>query len=318
MEKYLAISSWYARMVYPYINTKCDIVHKFRQVIEHIAPEVAISTRKNYVTATNKLEKFLHDTMPCRQVTPANITPGQIKALERWLLDSGMSPNYTALLMRSVRALINRINQRGHELFKDVRTQRCQTVKRAVDEQVIKRLRTMKLDNPKENLARYIFLFCFFCMGMPLIDAVHLKKAQLKNGIITYYRRKTHRMVNIVVENALTKVIKAIGTDTSSAYLLPILKSDNTTECYHEYKRFYQRYMRALRSISKKLGLECPLTSYTPRHTWASIAYKNNGDINSISQSLGHANTNITSIYIKEISHTQLKRVNNIVINAVS
>ena len=330
MRMYHAISSRYAKFVSLYFNNKLfsettvrpqkdELIGQCRQVIEQITPEVAISTRKNYITATNKLEKFLHETMPQQLVTANNITSGQMKALERWLIDSGMSPNYTALLMRSLRALINRINQRGHELFKDVRTQRSQTVKRAVDEETIKKLRALCLDKkPKENLARNIFLFCFFGMGIPLIDAVFMKKSQMKNGIITYYRRKTRRMVTIVVEHELLSVLDALGTDDSSPYLLPVLKSDNTAACYQEYKRFYLRYMRALHRVSDKLGLDCRLTSYTQRHSWASIAYKHNGDVNAISQSLGHANANITYIYIKEISNMQLKRINDIVINAVS
>ena len=330
MNKYSTTSSRDAKVVCPYITKQWfnthptdgqndEIISSFRQVITQIGPEVARSTLKNYVTAVNKLEKYLNETQPGQLTTPYNITPGQIKAHERWMLDSGMSPNYTALHMRNLRALINRINQRGNELFKDVRTQRCQTVKRAVSEDVIRQLRQIRLDHrPKDNLARNIFLFCFFGMGIPLIDAVFMKKSQLRNGVITYYRRKTRRMVSVVVEDELQAVINALNTDDSSPYLLPILKNDSTAACEKEYRRFYLRYMRALHRLSDDLGLESYLTSYTQRHTWASIAYKYNGDVNTISQSLGHANANITSIYIKEISNSQTKRVNNLVIKAVS
>lgn len=206
------------------VHQEDEIVSELRQVIEVITPEVAESTKVNYITAVNKLAKFLNESRPRQQLTAKNIPPGQVKAMERWLLDNGMSPNYTALLMRCLRALVNRINQRGYELFKDVRTSRCDTVKRAVSEETMKKLRKMQLDSkPKEDMARNIFLFCFFCMGMPLIDAVYLKKTQLKNGIITYYRRKTRRMVNVVVTDELQAIIKAIGTNASSPYLLPIL-----------------------------------------------------------------------------------------------
>ena len=272
--------------------------------------------------STDLNKDMIVDYIKCMTINPApdevyeNITPGQIKALERWLLDSGMSPNYTALLMRSMRALINRINQRGCELFKDVRTQRCQTVKRAVDELVIKRLRTMKLDNPKEDQARNIFLFCFYGMGIPLIDAAMLKKTQLKNGHISYRRQKTGRLVTIAVGPELEQLIKHLSQN-DSAYLLPILTSADRTETQRQYRRFYQRYMRALRKLSVGLNSECHLTSYTPRHSWASIAYKNGIDINVIARALGHANTNITYLYIKEINDTQLECANRLVMQAL-
>ena len=38
---------------------------------------------------------------------------------------------------------------------------------------------------------RDMFLFSFYTRGMSFIDMAYLKKSDLKNGIITYRRRKT-------------------------------------------------------------------------------------------------------------------------------
>ena len=65
------------------------------------------------------------------------------------------------------------------------------------------------------------------------------------------------------------------------------------------------------------MQLESNLTSYTPRHSWASIAHKKGIYINVISQALGHSNTKTTSIYIKEIENEQLEQANKIVISAI-
>jgi len=75
--------------------------------------------------------------------------------------------------------------------------------------------------------------------------------------------------------------------------------------------------MRALRGISIKIGGTHRLTSYTPRHSWASIAYQKGVNINVIARALGHANANITLIYIKEISDPQLENANHIVMQAI-
>ena len=165
-------------------------------------------------------------------------------------------------------------------------------------------------------LARDIFLFCFYGMGIPLIDAVMLRKSQLQGGYISYRRQKTNRKVKIRVSAELQRLLDLLSP-ADSPYLLPILTTNDRTEAKRQYRRFYQRYMRALAKIATLSNLDYRITSYTPRHSWASIAYKNNVDINIIARALGHANTNITYAYIKEINDSQLESANIIVAHAV-
>lgn len=294
-----------------------EIVSQLRQTIAETRGEYSQSTCENYVTAVNSLEKYLNQTEPCQLLTPSTVTPGQIKAFELWMLDSGLKPNYVAQQLRSLRALINRINNRGKELFGKVRTSPYPTAKRAVDEETIHKIAALKLPHcSREAFARDIFVFCFLCMGIPLIDAVYLKKSQIKDKIITYYRHKTHRMVNINVTDELQEITNHLPI-TDSDYLLPVLKGTDERAHMLQYHRFYQRYMHTLRRLSRMMELDTPLTSYTPRHSWASIAFKKGIDINTISQALGHSNTTITSVYIKEICNEQLGEANKIVISAI-
>ncbi len=291
------------------------LVTTLRSQVETMRLQSSASTHKNRVTAVNTFERFVCATNT--PVTIRSLTPDHIKAFERWALDEGMSPGYVALHMRSLRALFNHLDGRGSLLFKHVRTANCQTQKRAVSEATIRQIRELPLpDRSSQALARDIFLFCFFGMGIPLIDAVRLKKSQLIDGHITYRRQKTGRMVRIKVGKELIKLINQLSPP-DSPYLLPVLSTTDKTVIPQQYRRFYQRYMRALSKISQQIGLDHHLTSYTPRHSWASIAYKLNGNVNTIAQALGHANANITYAYIKEIGNKQLEQVNELVMQAV-
>ena len=49
-------------------------------------------------------------------------------------------------------------------------------------------------------------MFCFFAMGIPLIDAVMLRKSQLKDGYITYQRQKTKRQVRIKIGDICMRI----------------------------------------------------------------------------------------------------------------
>ena len=295
-----------------------SIIVLFRQTITKTRNQCKESTHKNKVTAVNAFERFLNKTKKgTSPITIDNLTADHIKAFERWALDEGQSPGYVALHMRNLRALINRINGRGNELFRLVRTANCQTEKRAVSEDTIKQIRELELaENTSIALTRDIFLFCFYGMGIPLIDAVMLRKSQLQGGYISYRRQKTNRKVKIKVSAELQQLLDLLSP-ADSPYLLPILTTNDRADAKRQYLRFYQRYMRALRKIETLLDLDYHITSYTPRHSWASIAYRNNVDINIIARALGHANTNITYAYIKEINDSQLESANIIVTRAV-
>lgn len=267
------------------------------------------STTANRMTALNAFEKFLRERNET-DVAVGSLTSDHIKAFEKWQLDRGRKLNYVRCNHRNLRAIINRINGKGEELFRNVKTSNAQTEKRAVDAEIISKLEECQLPkDPRKDLAHNIFLFCFYAMGIPLIDAAHLKKSQYRDGQIVYYRHKTHRQVKIRVAPKLKQIIDRLSCNDST-YLLPILTSEDKDVAEQQYKRFLQNYNRTLTMISKELGMESRLTSYTPRHTWASIAFENGISINVISQALGHANTKTTQNYIRELSGELLDEAN--------
>ena len=64
------------------------------------------------------------------------------------------------------------------------------------------------------------------------------------------------------------------------------------------YCKALATYNRNLDELAKAAGIDKHLTSYVARHTWASIACKNDVDMNVISRALGHTSIKTTQIYI--------------------
>ena len=122
-------------------------------------------------------------------------------------------------------------------------------------------------------------------------------------------------MVKIPVCQELQQLLKRLSPK-DSPYLLPVI-TGNRTDKMRQYKTFYQRYMRSMAKIERMINSDCHLTSYTPRHSWASIAYKQGISINEIAQALGHSNANVTYHYVMELSSLQLAIANNKVLMAV-
>lgn len=292
------------------------IVERLRREIEATRGLCQYNTTRNKTTAVNTFERFISEAKPHRPITIRNLSADHIKAFECWALRS-CKPSTVALHMRCLRSLVNRINGQGIMLFRHVRTGNCQTEKRAVSEETINRLAHLQL-RPKSPLAvaRDIFLLCFYGMGIPLIDVVFMKKSQIQGGYITYFRKKTHRKVRIRVCPELERIVSTLGNH-DSPFLLPILTTDDGERQRRQYQYFYLRYSKELALLSTMLGGGVRLTSYVARHSWASIAYRNNVSINIIAQALGHANTNITYAYIKEIDNQLLDDANLTVLEAV-
>ena len=77
------------------------------------------------------------------------------------------------------------------------------------------------------------------------------------------------------------------------------------------------RYNHSLKTLAKKAKVTSRLTSYTARHTWASVAFSSNVDLPVISKALGHTNTQTTLTYIKEINDFRLDEANKRIVNMI-
>lgn len=67
---------------------------------------------------------------------------------------------------------------------------------------------------------------------------------------------------------------------------------------------------RSLRKLSALLPDGCRLTSYTARHSWATVARDRNVPIAVISEGMGHTSEQMTRIYLTMLEHTVIDRAN--------
>lgn len=270
---------------------------------------VSKSTSDNQKTAVNAFREYLNGC-PLRL---SDLESDHIKGFSVWLLRHNKKQNTVACYMRSLRSLLNRLGDYG-QLFKGVRTSNTKTVKRAVSEMVIQKLACIPINEKKyDAFARDLFLFCFYAMGMPFIDLANLKKSQIRDGHIEYYRHKTRQRVRVALNPICRKIICKYSKE-GSPFLFPILKEQTDKD----YRHALGRYNRALKRLSDRLRLETSLTSYTPRHSWATIAYKGGVELSAISKVLGHTNPNTTLSYIRELDDSYVDHANEVVLQIMN
>ena len=240
---------------------------------------------------------------------------------EAWLKANGNCPNTTSFYMRILRAVYNRavekaLTEQRHP-FKHVYTGIDKTVKRAVPLKAIKRIKELDLTlKPHLDYARDMFLFSFYTRGMSFIDMAYLKKSDLKNGILTYRRRKTGQQLTVKWENCMEEIVTKYAGRFVTQYLLPII-TDPLTDERKQYRNAIFRVNTALKEVARLADLQIPLTMYCARHGWASVAKSKNIPLSVISEGMGHDSEKTTRIYLASLDTSVVDRANSLILKSL-
>lgn len=162
-----------------------------RQIVK-LKQNGKIRTSETYTAALKSFRKFRQD----EDIMLDCLNSKEMESYEAWHKGRGNSPNTISFYMRILRAVYNRAledaNIENRHPFRRVYTGVDKTVKRALPISIIKKIKTLDLPRKSSlDFARDMFLMSFMLRGISFIDMAYLKKTDLRNGYITYRRRKT-------------------------------------------------------------------------------------------------------------------------------
>ena len=245
-----------------------------------------------------------------------------VRRYEDFLYSNGASGNTVSYYLRNLRSLYNQAvadgcHPRGEYPFAKAQTRPAKTVKRALTRTDMQNLADLNLENePELEFARDLYLFSFYAQGMAFVDIVYLKKSNIQNGYITYVRHKTGQELTIRIETRLQNIINQYEKK-DSPYLFPILNTEDENKAYSQYEIALNYYNRQLKRLSKLLEPNINLSSYTPRHTWATTARNKNVPLSIISAGMGHSSEKTTLIYLTKIDNSIIDEVNKAIIDSI-
>lgn len=277
-------------------------------------------TANTYISACRRFKEYRQG----RDLTFDELTPDMIEEYEAWLVNRNLKQNTIRFYLRTLNTLFCKAVSNGllgeeRKLFGRVRLSYVTTAKRALSESDILAIQLLQLrENSTLAFARDMFMFSFYMRGMHFVDIAYLKKSDLKNGMLTYRRKKTNHQLIVESEDEQMKIVERYAHQTEgSPYMFPIIKRTDGTE-YRQYKRVQENVNRALRKIGIMKGLKMPLTAYAARHSWASIARDMNIPISIISEGMGHQSYKTTQVYLKSIDVSRISEANRSIIQRVS
>ena len=257
-------------------------------------------TKGIYNLTARKVEEY------DRQASLANVDEKWLSGFRTYYMKKGMSANGISIHLRNIRTVFNyarRKRETDNYPFLWFKIVEDETYPNNLTVEELRKLRDYPVE-PWQEVYRDIFMLSFYLAGINVGDLLLCK--DLKNGRLVYKRKKTGKLVNLVVcPQAMEIINKYRGKD----YLL------NVMDGRADYHSFMRRWNIALKKIGTqevvpdKVGkkrkiiyhpLFPDITTYTARYTFASIA-ANDLDISEvlIGRCLGHSWTkNVTQRYI--------------------
>lgn len=281
----------------------------FNNKIKELEKEGRVGTAELYKCTINSLLGFTSKSV----IEVSDITVDFLKSYERWMIESDNSYTTVGIYLRHLRAIINlaisnkMLNRSKYPFGKDkyqIPTSESRNIAFNINQ--INEIKNFPLElGSSADLARDIWMFSFYSNGMNMYDICLLKYADIINGEIHFFRKKTintsKRKIEITVtmlpehEPILKKWSKP---GNNSDYVFPFLERNLTPE--EEKKRvkdltkLVNKYMSR---IGKQLGLG-KINTYSARHSFGNILNSSGVPLTFLQQSFGHKQIGTTISYI--------------------
>lgn len=299
----------------------CDDVRQ--SVFNFIRTQIMHKQKLGKIRSSETYKSTLNSFMHLRKGVdlPFNMIDSELLELyEAQMRYRGLSRNTTSFYMRILRTNYKMAVEKG--LTKDCHPFRhvyCgmdKTIKRSISFVEIKRIKDLDLSRkPIWDYARDMFIFSFCTRGMSFVDMAYLKKKDLRNGYLTYRRKKTGQLLIIEWTRQMQDILDKYEPNKTK-YLLPIIMREDGKE-RQQYLNQMMRINRHLKEIAGLANLSVPLSLYYSRHSWATIARGKDIPLAVISEGLGHESEATTQIYLDSIKSYEVDEANRKILNGL-
>ena len=291
----------------------------FQSKIESLLEENRIGSYNYYKDTLKVIEEFAG-----KQISFDYVTVTWLKQFEKHSLSTGR--NYTTIGMRcrAIRSIMNDALSMG--IIKEKQypfgngkyeIPTGQGRKLALTLQQIKMLVTYTDGSEATEHYRDLWFFSYLCNGINFADLISLKYANIQNGEIYFIRAKTintakmKKEICALITPEMQAIIDKWGNPDKSPdnYIFDFLKGNETPlQIKTRVRDVISNCNRRLRKIGKAINIE-GLSTYTARHSYATVLKRSGANIAYISESLGHNDLKTTENYLA--SFEKEERVKN-------
>jgi integrase/recombinase XerD len=158
-----------------------------------------------------------------------------------------------------------------------------------------------------EEWARDLWLFSYLCNGINPKDIARLTYQQVGSKSIQFVRAKTERTrrevkaIHVTISDDVWRIISKWGQTPTSPhkYVFAILKPGMTArEEMATIRQTTKTINFYIRRIAQSVGIEKDVTTYTARHSFATVLKRSGASNEYIGESLGHSDLKSTENYL--------------------
>ncbi|WP_291132644.1 site-specific integrase [Flavobacterium sp. UBA7682] len=278
----------------------------FKSRIEHLKNDDRIGSKDMSQNALNCIEKFGGEKIPFEI-----ISIDWLKRFEKQMLED-KTYSTIGMYMREIRTIMNVAKKAG--IIKDTQypfgkgkyeIKTSEGKKKALTILQISEIYKFSDGNELTQKYKSLWLFIYLCNGINIADLIKLKFKDIKDDEICFIRQKTENTVKTRKEirayltTEMKEIILLYGNKPKpDSFIFPFLNGKESAEERKKItKSLTKRINARMKAIGNHLGIG-DITTYTARHSYATVLKRSGANISFISESLGHNDLKTTESYL--------------------
>jgi integrase len=288
-------------------GTKNSIISAFLDRVDILRKENRLGTADWYYYTIRNIKEYQQ-----RDLKFSDITVDWLKKYEAHLQGEGKSYTTISMYMRALQAVMN--EGKSHGIISGAQfpfgkgryeIPEAEGRKMALTLAQVGAIMTYPLTSETELRCRDLWFFCYLCNGINITDLLQLKYSNIVGDEIRFYRQKTitrSRKKKEIIAFLLPEMQALIqrwgNPDRSDNYIFPFLSTGlSAIEERRIIKNVTSLINKKMTKIGKALGIG-PISTYTARHSFATVQKRSGANISYISESLGHTDIKTTENYL--------------------
>lgn len=298
-----------------------DVFAAYDEYIKILRGNMQYGSGNFYTYSRDSIKAFVGD----KRLSFKSITVQFLKRYESHMTLNGKSPTTLAMYLRCLRYLYNQAIKEGIVKREDYpfgkgnfEIPQPQNIKKALKLAEIGKIYKHVPDNSVEHFYRDLWLFSYLCNGMNMKDICWLKYSNIHGDHIHFRRAKTintnrnSKPIDIVISPEVKQIIDRWGNkpELPDSYIFPFLTDDKSYEKKHAIvAQAVQMTNQYIKRVATKVGIESNITTYTARHSFATVLKRSGVNVTFISDALGHTNIKTTENYLDSFEDEQKKEI---------
>ena len=204
--------------------------------------------------------------------------------------------------------------KKGDSPFEDFKVSKfkTQTRKRAITKDAIQLLAQVEVKQDSRLFhSRNAFLFSFYCSGMNFVDVAMLTWDNIVNSgeYLHYEREKTGDIFDIKLLQPALDILAFYHNQRIDKYVFPYLNEEEYKTPAQIHDRIEDRRKvtnKDLKKLATAAGVTTPITTYTARHSFATVLKRSGVATGKISELMGHESEKTTQVYLDSFEQKDL------------